>query len=115
MKQNCKFYILKNGTIRSIVPLFEIKDFSVTISRENANQLKDVDIMVVYGDDGLLEALQNDPLMSQIPAVKNGAVVLIDSTTPLAAATTPSILSVPYAIEDYLTVLSEAAKKIDEQ
>ena len=103
-------------TPESILSLAEsTEDFSVTISRENANQLKDVDIMVVYGDDGLLEALQNDPLMSQIPAVKNGAVVLIDSTTPLAAATTPSILSVPYAIEDYLTVLSEAAKKNDEQ
>ena len=100
----------------SILALAEsTEDFSVTISRENADQLKDVDIMVVYGDQGLLEALQADPLMSQIPAVKNGAVVLIDSTTSLAAATTPSILSVPYAIEDYLTVLSEAAKKIDEQ
>ncbi|MCR5580501.1 MAG: iron-siderophore ABC transporter substrate-binding protein, partial [Pseudobutyrivibrio sp.] len=55
------------------------EDFSVTISRENTEALSDVDIMVVYGDKGLLEAMQADPLMSQIPAVKNGAVVLIDS------------------------------------
>ncbi len=88
-------------------------EFSVTISRENADQLNDVDIMIVYGDDELLEAMQADSLMSQIPAVKNGAVVLIDSTTALAAATTPSILSIPYAIDDYLTLLSEAASKID--
>ena len=89
------------------------EDFSVTISRENTETLSDVDIMVVYGDKGLLEAMQADPLMSQIPAVKNGAVVLIDSTTALAAATTPSILSIPYAIDDYLSLLSEAAKKIE--
>ena len=89
------------------------EDFSVTISRENTETLNDVDIMVVYGDEGLLEAMQADPLMSQIPAVKNGAVVLIDSTTALAAATTPSILSIPYAIDDYLSLLSEAAKKIE--
>ena len=69
--------------------------------------------MVVYGDEGLVEALQADPLMSQIPAVKNGAVVLIDQTTALAAATTPSILSIPYALEDYLNVLNEAANKIE--
>ena len=89
------------------------EDFSVTISRENTETLSDVDIMVVYGDKGLLEAMQADPLMSQIPAVKNGAVVLIDSTTALAAATTPSILSIPYAIDDYLSLLSEAANKIE--
>lgn len=89
------------------------EDFSVTISRENTEALSDVDIMVVYGDKGLLEAMQADPLMSQIPAVKNGAVVLIDSTTALAAATTPSILSIPYAIDDYLSLLSEAANKIE--
>lgn len=89
------------------------EDFSVTISRENTETLNDVDIMVVYGDEGLLEAMQADSLMSQIPAVKNGAVVLIDSTTALAAATTPSILSIPYAIDDYLSLLSEAANKIE--
>jgi len=89
------------------------EDFSVTISRENTETLNDVDIMVVYGDEGLLESMQADPLMSQIPAVKNGAVVLIDSTTALAAATTPSILSIPYAIDDYLSLLSEAANKIE--
>ncbi|MCR5716224.1 MAG: iron-siderophore ABC transporter substrate-binding protein [Lachnospiraceae bacterium] len=88
-------------------------EFSVTLSRENTDLLNDVDIMVVYGDEGLLEAMQADPLMNQIPAVANGAVVLIDSTTALAAATTPSILSIPYAIDDYLALLSEAAKNYD--
>lgn len=91
------------------------EDFSVTISRENAELLNDVDIMVVYGDEGLLEALKADPLMSQISAVKNDAVVLLDSTSILAAATTPSILSIPYSIDDYLSALSEAAKNIDEE
>ena len=71
--------------------------------------------MVVYGDEGLLEALKADPLMSQISAVKNDAVVLLDSTSTLAAATTPSILSIPYSIDDYLSALSEAAKNIDEE
>ena len=99
----------------SILKLGEGTDeFSVTISRENADILSDVDIMVCYGDEGLLEAMQADPLMSQIPAVKNGAVVLLDSTSVLAAATTPSILSIPYAIDDYLTVLNEAASKVNE-
>lgn len=102
------------STPESILNLAENStDFSVTLSRENTDLLSDVDIMVVYGDQGLLDAMQADPLMNQIPAVKNGSVVLIDSTTALAAATTPSILSIPYAIDEYLTLLDEAAQKIE--
>lgn len=50
--------------------------------------------------------------MSQIPAVKNGAVALIDSTSALAGASTPSILSIPYEIDEYLSLLSEAQEQI---
>lgn len=87
--------------------------FSVTISRENTQLLNDIDIMVVYGDNTLLTAMQADPLMNQIPAVKNGAVVLLDSTSLLASSTTPSVLSIPYCIDEYLNELNEAAKKVD--
>lgn len=87
-------------------------DFSITVSRENADQLADVEMMVVYGDEALLEALQADELMSQIPAIKNGAVVLVNSTSALAGATTPSILSIPYEIDEYLDLLSNAQGNI---
>lgn len=87
-------------------------DFSVTISRENASDFSDVDLMVLYGDESLLKALQADPLMSKIPAIKNGAVVLLDSNSKLAASTTPTILSIPATIDDYLTQLSAAASKV---
>ena len=87
-------------------------DFNITVSRENADQLSDVDMIVAYGDETLLDALQQDELMSQIPAVKNGAVALIDSTTALAGAATSSILSIPAEIDDYLSLLSAAQEKI---
>ena len=50
--------------------------------------------------------------MSQIPAIKNGAVVLIDSTSALAGAATPSILSIPYEIDEYLELFAKAAENI---
>lgn len=87
-------------------------EFSVTLSRENVDQLSDIDLMIVYGDESLLEALQADDLMSQIPAIRDGAVVLLDSTTQLAASSTPSILSIPATIDEYLGELSEACGKI---
>lgn len=86
--------------------------FFVTLSRENADQLQDVEMMVVYGNEALLESLQKDPLMSQIPAVKNGAVALVDSNSSLAGACTPSILSIPAEIDGYLRLLAEARGNI---
>ncbi|MCB7303606.1 iron-siderophore ABC transporter substrate-binding protein [Bariatricus massiliensis] len=88
------------------------EDFSVTLSRENTEQLTDVEMMVVYGDETLLKSLQEDELMSQIPAIKNGAVVLVDDASSLAGATTPSILSIPSEIDDYLRLLADAHGKI---
>lgn len=88
-------------------------EFSVTLSRENVDQLSDIDLMIVYGDEDLLKALQADELMSQIPAIRDGAVVLLDSTTKLAASSTPSILSIPATIDEYLDRLSEACGKIN--
>ena len=90
----------------------ETDDFNITVSRENADQLDDIQLMVVYGDEDLLKSLQEDKLMSQIPAIKNGAVALVDSTSALAGACTPSILSIPYEIDEYLQLLSDVAENI---
>ena len=90
----------------------ESNDFSITVSREIADQLDDIEMMVVYGDENLVETLQEDKLMSQIPAIKNGAVVVLDSTSALAASSTPSILSIPYEIDDYLEMFAKAAENI---
>lgn len=86
--------------------------FSVTLSSENVDTLNDIDIIIAYGDDSVLEVLQADPLVGQIPAIANGAVVLLDSTSPLSAAGSPSILSIPATIDEYLELLNKAAEKV---
>ncbi len=88
------------------------KDFSITVSSENVDMFNDIDVIVTYGDENLLKAMQADPRLSTIPAIKNGAVVLLDSTDPFAASCNPSILSIPYEIDNYLKVLDEAAAKV---
>lgn len=87
--------------------------FSITVSAENADQFSDVDMIITYGDDELLKAMQADIRISAIPAVKNGAVVLLDSNDVVAASSTPSILSIPYMIDDYLKLLNAAAEKVN--
>ena len=86
--------------------------FALEMSAENAEVLNDVDIVIGYGDSALLKALQEDALMGTIPAIKNGAVALITDGTPLAASGTPSALSIPATIDEYLSLIGEAADQV---
>ncbi|NMD39050.1 MAG: ABC transporter substrate-binding protein [Christensenellaceae bacterium] len=86
--------------------------FAVTVSAENADKFKDIDVIITYGDKALLEAMQGDARLSTIPAIANGAVALLDSNNVIAASSTPSILSIPYMIDDYLDLLNGAAEKV---
>ncbi|HEU8092618.1 TPA: iron-siderophore ABC transporter substrate-binding protein [Streptococcus pneumoniae] len=90
---------------------FESEDsFSKEISAEEANKINDADVIITYGDDKTLEALQKDPLLGKINAIKNGAVAVIPDNTPLAASCTPTPLSINYTIEEYLNLLGNACK-----
>lgn len=90
---------------------FESEDsFAKEISAEEANKINDADVIITYGDDKTLEALQKDPLLGKINAIKNGAVAVIPDNTPLAASCTPTPLSINYTIEEYLNFLGNACK-----
>lgn len=87
------------------------KDFSIELSAEQVEQLSDVDVIVTYGDEGLTQQLQADKLLGTLPAIKKGSVALVGSNSALAASCTPSALSIPATIDEYLKKLSEAASK----
>lgn len=101
------------GVPASVTKLSEGSDsFYITVSAENADQVADVDVILTYAlSDDLLEALQADPLLGSIPAIKNGAVVLFKED-PLAASSTPSALSIPWAIDEYVAAIAAAADKV---
>lgn len=86
--------------------------FYENFSAENADQLADVDVIVSYGDDTLLTALQADPLWNTLPAVKDGAVVAVGEGDDFSAAVSPTALSLPWVLKDYVSVLKEAAAKV---
>ncbi|KNC17733.1 ABC transporter substrate-binding protein [Arthrobacter sp. RIT-PI-e] len=85
--------------------------FSGTISTEQADVLDDVDIIVTYGDDELVNTLESDPVLAQVPAVANKAIVNLPGTTPLGTAANPTPLSISWVLEDYLQLISDAADK----
>lgn len=88
--------------------------FYLQLSAENADALHDTDLIITYGDDKLLAALQADPLLGKVPAIQRGSVVVIEDNTPLAAAGNPNPLSIAYTLDEYLGLIGEAAKKIND-
>jgi len=87
--------------------------FYETISAEQGDQLNDVDVFVTYGpgDGSAVAMAQADPLLSKIPAVKNGAIAVLEESTPLAASANPSPLSIEWGIKEYFAILAAAADK----
>jgi iron complex transport system substrate-binding protein len=86
-------------------------EFSGTVSAEQVDVFSDVDIIVTYGDDDLIATLEGDPLLSQMPAVKNGAIVALDGTGPLGTAANPTPLAISWVLDDYVALLAAAADK----
>lgn len=84
--------------------------FYLTVSAEEADRFADVDVFVTYGDaDGdLVEQIQADPLLSQIPAIEAGRIAVLENSTPLAASANPSPLSIGWGIDDYFALLAGA-------
>ncbi len=87
--------------------------FYLTLSSEQADRLKDVDVFVTYGDpDGdPIGTLQADPLLSKVPAIAAGHVAILKDNSPLAASANPSPLSIEWGVDQYFSVLSDAATR----
>ena len=84
--------------------------FYLSVSAEEADRFDDVDVFVTYGDpDGsIVDQLQADPLLSQIPAIANGNIAVLENSTPLAASANPSPLSIGWGIDAYFALLAGA-------
>lgn len=94
----------------------ESSEFWITNSTEEIERFEDLDVLVTYGDDATLAAMQADPLLSRIPAVANGAVVVLPiANAPLSAAANPSPLSLTDDLTaEYVSLIGEAAEKVSE-
>ncbi len=97
------------GTPEVVAEMSEGTDeFYTTVSAEEADTFAEVDLFVTYGDESLAEAAEEDPLLSQIPAVEEGAIAMLPDATPLAAAANPTPLSITYNLDEYLDLLAAA-------
>ncbi|MDR1411003.1 MAG: iron-siderophore ABC transporter substrate-binding protein [Spirochaetaceae bacterium] len=107
-------FLLDLGMVipNSILKLNEGNDsFYLEVSSENADLMSDVDIILTWGDEGLLEALQADPLLGSIPAVRRNSFVMLQEN-PIGASQTPSALSIPWSLDEYVSLIAKAADMV---
>lgn len=102
------FHDLGLTSPQSVVAATAPGQYSGKISAERIDAFEDVDIVVSYGGQPLLDAVRADPLLSHMPAVRNDAIVLLGSD-PLGTAANPTPLSIPWVLEDYVARLAGAA------
>ncbi|MET0672745.1 MAG: iron-siderophore ABC transporter substrate-binding protein [Microbacterium pygmaeum] len=100
------------ATPKSVQEASASGEFSGTVSAEQVDTFEDVDLIVTYGDGDLVATLEGDPLLSQMPAVRNGAIVALDGSGPLGTAANPTPLAISWVLDDYLALLAEAADKV---
>ncbi|WP_255303277.1 iron-siderophore ABC transporter substrate-binding protein [Cobetia sp. 5-11-6-3] len=84
--------------------------FAGQISAERLDELADVDIVLTYGGQPLIDRLNEHLLTSRLPAIQQDAVVLLENG-PMGTAANPTPLSIPWVLDDYVDQLSVAARK----
>ncbi|WP_136636850.1 iron-siderophore ABC transporter substrate-binding protein [Pseudooceanicola onchidii] len=95
---------------RSVQEATRPGQYSGEMSAERIDAFADVDIVITYGGRMLLDTVKQNLLTSRMKTVENGAVVLLGND-PVGTAANPTPLSIPWVLDDYVTLLAEAARK----
>lgn len=93
---------------KSVVDASKPGQFSGSISAERVDMFDDVDIVVTYGSQELLDAMRRNPLLARMPVVENNAAVML-GRNPLGTAANPTPLSISWVLKDYVALLAGAA------
>ena len=85
------------------------KEFFIPWSAEKANELAS-DVFVTWVPDAkTTDGIKADPLLGQIPAIKNGALVADSNNTLTLSISASSPLSLPWSLDTFLPQLGAAA------
>lgn len=86
--------------------------FAGEISAERIDTFDDVDIIVTYGGQPLLDRVKSNLLTAHLPSVRNGAVVLLGNNR-VGTSANPTPLSITAVLDEYLQLLSTAAQAVE--
>lgn len=80
------------------------------MSAEKIDAFDDVDIIITYGGAALRDRMSTNPLTAHLGTVENDAIVLLGND-PIGTAANPTPLSISWVLDDYVSLLAEAARK----
>jgi len=80
-----------------------------TISAELVPRVQSDLLVGFFGTEDLDAAFRAETAVQQMPAVKAGGYAPIVGADRVAASSSPSVLSIPWVLDDYLPVLAQAA------
>ena len=84
--------------------------FFSSVSAEKAHTI-DADVLIFYVEnDKQLKKITEDPLLGQIPAIKNGTFVASADNSVAMTMSSPSPLSMEVAVTEFLPQIAEALK-----
>ncbi|NDL58685.1 iron-siderophore ABC transporter substrate-binding protein [Phytoactinopolyspora mesophila] len=88
--------------------------FTTDLGLEQADLLDDADIIVTwFNDDANQAEIEAQPLYARIPAVERGTYVPINDHHLAAASSLMTPLTVPWVLDDYLELISDAVDQLD--
>lgn len=99
------------STPKSVADASAGGEFSKKVSAERVDVFDDVELIVTYGDQALVDALKADPLLSQMPAVASNSIVFLNGSGPMGTAANPTPLAISWVLGDYVDLLAEAVGK----
>lgn len=89
------------------------KDFSKSISAEQASTLKS-DVFITYTEKpGEMRKFLTNPLLKQIPAFKTGGYVEAANPVDVTGMSSPSPLSLPYVVDKFVPSIAQAVDRAD--
>jgi iron complex transport system substrate-binding protein len=91
----------------------DTSSFYGSISAERASSLRSDIFIAMFYDFAEADAsvLTEDPLLSKIPGVEDGGLVVGTDPHATQSLSTPTVLSLPYAMEHFMPKVAEAAAR----
>lgn len=99
---------MKNAPI--VEQLSKKGSFYETVSAERAKDMK-ADVFITYGEtEGDLKKFQDNPLLGEIPGIKDGHVLVSLDKTGSLGFSSPSPIALPYSFDAFLPELVKAVE-----
>ncbi|PJI93294.1 iron-siderophore ABC transporter substrate-binding protein [Luteimicrobium subarcticum] len=104
--------LVNSPSVTDLDPNPDDGSYFFQVSYENVSKIE-TDLLVAYFDDqAAADTFASDPLIAAMPSVKSGAFAPIVGQSFVMASSAPTVLSMPWMLDQYVPQLAAAAEKV---